>query len=249
MSLTPFVYLDTPLDTLTAGVSLAVGDATRKHLSTVLRLKPGADVQVSDGQGRTARAVLDAGGMLTLTGTPDVEPPDRVAVTLAQGVPKLRKLDTVVRLATEAGVAAVLPVVTARSPVTLGDVALAKHEARLAQLRSAAGEQARRPYQLTLQHPVGFDMLCETHRQQPWLLCDSDGDAVHTAVAELAGTVQATGTVTVVVGPEGGFTPEEKAFARACGARVIRLSSSVLRSEHAGLYAVAAVRAVLDQSV
>lgn len=245
MSLTPFVYVDLPLDGVNAGAVLHVDEATAKHLTTVLRLRAGAQVVVSDGLGRSATGELCDATTVKLATAVSEQAPARVAVTLAQGVPKLKKMDTVVRLATEGGAAAVWPVVTSRSPVKHADVQSSRQQERLLAVRQAAGEQARRVYRLALHEATGFSAACDALNGTPWLVCDAAGMAVHEAMRTVGPAAVNAGTLTVMVGPEGGFSAEELREAITAGAVVVRLADSVLRSEHAGLFAVGAVSTLL----
>jgi len=238
VSLTPFVYVDTPLEGVMPGTALTVSDDTWKHVRTVLRLKPGMPVVASDGLGVTVDAAVAASdNMFIVTGEWHTHQAETPALTLVQAVPKLRKLDTVVRLASEVGVDTVLPVVTTRSHAGLRDVGQDKLSARLRAIATAAGEQARRPYRLTLATPVLFATLCDMLDGTPAVLLDGDGDGFAAVMERVTTQADGVSRIALVVGPEGGFTEEERTQARACGVHVARLGASVLRTEHAGLAA------------
>ncbi len=118
MSATPFVHVAADLAAAGPGDAVPLGEDEAHHLTRVLRLRTGAEVEVADGRGRQAVGVLDA-GVVVLTAAPVATPRPRPELVLAQALPKGRKLDEVVRLATELGVDRVVPVVAARSVVTL----------------------------------------------------------------------------------------------------------------------------------
>ena len=247
MSLTPFVYVDMPLTSVEPGTVVTVSDDTAKHVTTVLRLKPGMPVVLSDGAGVVVGATVAGPNTLTLTSLPQSVAAETPAITLVQAVPKLRKLETVVRLATEAGVHTVLPVITARSQASVKDLAEAKLVTRLEAIAHAAGEQSRRAHRLNLANAVPFTGLFETLAGRPLLLVDGTGAGFHDTVDELRGQIDTTGQLALAIGPEGGFTPDELTAARQAGARVARLGQSVLRSEHAGVSAVSAAAVLLGR--
>lgn len=247
MSITPFVYVDTALAACRAGDVIGMDADTAKHVTTVLRLKPTAPVLLSDGCGAMAAAEVHAATAFRVTGAVTTHAVARPAVTLIQAIPKLRKLDTVIRLATEGGVARVWPVATARSQATTTAVTAPKMAARLAAIARAAGEQARRPHRLEIVEPAGFAAVFAELSGTPLVLFDPEGDGFRPGIAPLLDPIAASGSVGILIGPEGGFTPEERAVAVAHGAAVLRLSDSVLRTEHAGLAAVFALGGVLGR--
>ncbi|MEX2533008.1 MAG: RsmE family RNA methyltransferase [Nitriliruptoraceae bacterium] len=240
MSLTPFVYVDAPLAQCTPNDTVTLSDDAWKHVTTVLRLKTGMPVIVSDGAGVSVEATIGTAKTVTIDAPASWLAPDVPAITLVQSIPKPRKLDTVVRLATEAGVDTLQTVATSRSGAKLTDVTQPKLWARLAAIADAAGEQARRAKRLTLAQPVPFDELFDTLNGMPCLLVDPAGGGFTAGVTALFEQIDRYGTLAVLIGPEGGFSGPERALAKANGAVVVRLGTAVMRTEHAGMAAVSA---------
>lgn len=240
MSLTPFVYVDVPLAQCTPNDTVTLSDDAWKHVTTVLRLKAGMPVIVSDGAGVSVQATIGMPKTVTIDAPARRHLSDVPAITLVQSIPKARKLDTVVRLATEAGVDTLQTVATSRSSAKLTEVTQPKQLARLLAIADAAGEQARRAKRLTLAEPVPFDTLFDTLDGMPCLMVDPAGEGFMAGVRAVSEQIDRHGTLAVLIGPEGGFSGPERALAQANGAMVVRLGAAVMRTEHAGVAAVSA---------
>jgi 16S rRNA (uracil1498-N3)-methyltransferase len=245
MSRTPFVHLAADLADAGPGVAVALGEDEAHHLTRVLRLRVGAEVEVADGRGRRVAAVLGA-GQVVLTADPVHTPRPRPELVLAQALPKGRKLDEVVRVATELGVDRIVPVATARSVVTLRGERAARAAERWRAVGRAAAEQSRRPYLPRVDTPVEVASL-------PTVASVAAGGALLVAapgaapLPEVVASSARAAPVTVAIGPEGGFTTEEVAALVAAGARAVGLGPAVLRTEHAGAAALAVLGALLGR--
>ena len=236
MSLTPFVHLDVDLDVAAGGERIDLAPADRHHLTTVLRLGSGAPVEVADGRGASAAAVL-VDGAIELTGSVSRHPRPRPELVLAQALPKGRKLDEVLRQACELGVDEVRVLDTARSVVRLDAGKLERVRGRWEAVVRSACEQARRPHRPAVLGPLALDHL---GRDDELLLVAHPGAPGLPTVAEV---VAGSPSLVLAVGPEGGFTDEEVADAVAAGALAVGLGPSVLRTEHAGAAGLAVLAA------
>jgi 16S rRNA (uracil1498-N3)-methyltransferase len=246
MSATPFVHVTADLADAARGVAIDLAPDEVHHLSRVLRLRPGAEVEVADGRGRRALAVLDT-GQVVLTADPVALPRPRPALALAQALPKGRKLDEVVRLATELGVDRVVPFGAARSVVTLTGERAERAVERWRAVGRAAAEQARRPFLPQVDPPVDVAALPAVAgvAKGALLLVAAPGAA---ALPDLVvPSWSERGSVTVAIGPEGGFTADEVAALIAAGAQPVGLGPAVLRTEHAGGAALAVLAALLGR--
>jgi 16S rRNA (uracil1498-N3)-methyltransferase len=114
MTRSPHIVLSETLQGCGAGVAIALDDAQRHHLRTVLRLAVGAGVSVTDGDGRTAEGELGETA-IRLTAAPRRTPPRSPRLVLAQAVTKGRRLDDTVRAVCELGVDVIVPFVAART--------------------------------------------------------------------------------------------------------------------------------------
>ena len=231
----PRFYCPQPLAT---GATIELPDAVAHHLH-VVRLQPGAGLTLFNGEGGQYRATLLETGKRRATAMvdafEDVETEAPYAVTLAQGLPEGTKMDWIVEKAVELGVSAIQPLSARRSVVRLAGERLDKRQAHWQGVIVAASEQCGRN-RLARLHPL--------RDVQPWLATPGDGVRIllsPRATQSLAGWARAAGPqpVTLVVGPEGGLSPEEEDAAVAAGALPLSMGPRVLRTETAGLAALA----------
>jgi 16S rRNA (uracil1498-N3)-methyltransferase len=222
-----------------AGV-LGLTDADAHHLRDVLRLSAGDEIVVVDGIG-AAIVRLDA-TTPDVTGTCIRRLPARSIprVTLAPALAKGDKTDTVVRQATELGVARIVPFAAERSVLRLEG---AKAEVRAERWRRVAAEAAKQSQRVdvpVIVGPVRVADLPDALVGCTVLVCWEDasgapgiGEALERAA------VSEDGEVAVVVGPEGGLTPGEVALLVEAGALPVSLGATILRTETAAVVAAA----------
>jgi 16S rRNA (uracil1498-N3)-methyltransferase len=230
------------LERLRTGRVRVVADEAH-HLARVLRARPGDPVQAFDGAGDEAdgRVVAVVDGAVEL----ELEPPRPspreapLAVTLAVALLKGDKLAQVARQATELGVADVAPIVTRRcdvprlSPGKLG---------RLRRVASEAAKQSGRARVPDVREAVALAEL--RWEGEAWLADPEAERGVDAATDRLA--ADGAEALTVITGPEGGLTEEERAELTARGVRPVRFGPRVLRAETAPVALAAAVLARVD---
>lgn len=236
MSLTPYVHLDVDLSEAVGGGRITLGADDLHHLTTVLRLGAGAPLEVADGGGRSAPAVL-GDAAVELAGPVTVVAPPRPYLVLAQALPKGRKLDEILRQACELGVDEVRVIDTARSVVRLDDRKLDRIRARWVAVARAACEQARRPFRPQILGPLPLDRLGRD--DELLLLAHPDAPGLPTVVDAW----QDSDRLVLAIGPEGGFTDGEVADAVSAGGLAVGLGLTVLRTEHAGAAGLAVLAA------
>jgi 16S rRNA (uracil1498-N3)-methyltransferase len=218
-------------------IAFAADDA--RKIATVLRGRSGEQVQVIDSSGTAYAATLDVSEAVHATLDESlaraVAEPTRV--TIAQAIPKGQKMDLIVEKATELGVAAIVPVRSARVVgERTGD---AKHE-RWQRLAKSAAQQCGRASIPAVEPIAEWDALLARFPSfdrvyLPWELAD-----VRPLREVFAG--DASANVLFVVGPEGGFAADEVAQAVAAGAQAISLGTRILRTETVALVVLAALR-------
>lgn len=220
--------------------------AAHRHLIKVLRLSPGAAIQVFDGAGSEIEARIEAVGKATVEislGSRHFLPAAACAITLLQCLPRGGRMDLVVQKTTELGVARIVPVVSERSMV------------------KPAGQQRRR-WQAIAEEASRQSGRADVAEVEE---CVELGVAIGRGTATVAGA--ATGaatesarfvlwedekrrslaqalaagprTVALLVGPEGGFSPAEVALATRAGFLPVGLGPRILRCETAAIVAVA----------
>jgi len=230
------------LDEVPAGDVLTVAGSEGRHAVDVLRLGAGERVRVSDGRGLLVEgSVLAAEGstlQVHVLARHDVPAPEPEFV-LVQALPKGDHGPLAVDLATELGVDRIVPWTAARCVTKWRDDRIDKGLAKWRSAARAASKQARRPRVPEVTAPMST-------RQVIGLLGDVDLTLVlhEQARRPLAQVeVPASGTVAVIVGPEGGITDGEVVAFRAAGAHPVRLGPEVLRTSTAGAAALAALSA------
>lgn len=161
-------------------------------------------------------------------------------VILYQAVPKGRHMDLVVEKATEIGVDRIVPLATERGVVRL-DRGTGKVE-RWRRVAEAAARQSLRLRVPDVVKPVSFPEAVREASEDGVLLHNGEG------LPRLEEAIGA-GTVILFVGPEGGWSEAELSLAEVSGLSLAQLGSYRLRSETAGVVAVARARAALEAAV
>ena len=163
-------------------------------------------------------------------------------LTLAQALPKGKMFDNIVRHATEIGASRIVPVVTGRTEVRLDDKRSPKKEAKWRTAALEAAKQCGTPFIPEISSTTGLERLLETEDVYDLKLVAALAPEARSLAKflprELQGTPEAPFRVLWLVGPEGDFTQEEIAAARAHGFSFVTLGPYVLRCETAALYAL-----------
>jgi 16S rRNA (uracil1498-N3)-methyltransferase len=205
----------------------ALSPDDRHHLGRVLRLRPGETVSVSDGAGAWRRCEWTEAGALEPVGAVEHVPRPAPPITVGFALLKGDRPEWVVQKLTELGVDRIVPLATARTVVRwTGDRAL-RHRERLRTVAREAAMQSRRAW---LPEVTDVTELADV------------ASLPGAALAEPGGAPPSLDRPVVLVGPEGGWAPEEVAL----GLPTVDLGPTVLRAETAAV-AVAAVLGALRQ--
>lgn len=236
------VHLVPTLAGVGPGAEVVVEGDEAHHAVAVRRLRVGEQLVLTDGAGTSVRAVVASTGKRTLTAVVEevdaAERPDP-EVVVVQAIPKGDRGELAVEVLTEVGATRVVPWAAARSVAVWKGERAAKSLARWRSTAREAAKQARRSW-----FPEVGEMASTAEVAD--LVASADLAVVlhEEATASLAALdVPRHGTVVVVVGPEGGLTPEEVARLVGAGAVSVRLGPEVLRTSTAGVAAVAALLA------
>jgi 16S rRNA (uracil1498-N3)-methyltransferase len=234
----PRFYLDAGL---TVGTTAELPADAAHHALRVLRLTAGDVVVLFNGRGGEACGALQVDGpraAVRIERCNAVERESPLAVTLVQAWIATDKLEWVMEKAVELGVARLIFVPAARSVVRLDSTRRERRMARLAQLVIAACSQCGRnrlPL-LSSADSLAAGLAAAGDAPLRWLL---DPVAPDSTTLDAA----AARSVALAVGPEGGWTDDERAVATGAGWRAARLGPRILRTETAGLAALAALQA------
>ncbi|MBB6675384.1 RsmE family RNA methyltransferase [Cohnella nanjingensis] len=243
-------YFVTPARLSEREVTLEGDDA--RHLATVMRAKAGEAFIACDGEGRECVAevaAIEPGrvvGRIVERRASESEMAWRV--TVAQSLPKGDKFETVIQKGTEAGAAAFLPFLSRRTVVQYDERKEAKRLERWRKIAKEAAEQAHRGKLPEVGGVMTWKALLASFPDydQVWLCYEEEGrrgEGLRPALLRFRQSLGADAQprVLLVVGPEGGFAPQEAEQAQAAGAACVGLGRRILRTETAALVALAAI--------
>ncbi len=224
---------------LTSGSRIELEANAARHVAKVLRLREGDELLLFDGRGGEYPARIAELGKREVViecGTHrQIELESPLSVTLAQGVSKGERMDYTIQKAVELGVSRIVPLDTSRSVVNLKGDRLEKKMAHWRGVIISACEQCGRNTPPELLPLVKLDA---------WLAKGADGAGLvldHRAEYSIT-TLDASEAFTLLIGPEGGLSEEERNRAYAAGYQGLRLGPRVLRTETAALTALAALQ-------
>ncbi|KQL48952.1 16S rRNA methyltransferase [Brevibacillus choshinensis] len=218
-----------------------VGDDVH-HIVNVMRAREGEEIFVSDGTGRSAVAKLVSLSAKEVRATvlellaEQRELPIRV--TIGQGLPKGEKMEWILQKGTELGAYSFFPFSSERTIVKLDAKKEAKKLERWRKIVKEAAEQSHRDVLPQLLSPVSFREALEAGKQ--YTRCaiayeKEGGTTMHQVLTEMT----ADDSLLVLIGPEGGFSPDEVAQAEAKGFLSVSLGPRILRTETASQFVLA----------
>lgn len=231
-----------------AGVRRAVieGDDAH-HIHRVLRLRPGATVEVADGQGTEYTGTLDevsSSRVRVRLGAPrpSVSEP-AYHITIFQGLPKSDKMDWVAQKAAEVGAIEVVPVTMERSVTSLTAAKAAGRVERWQRIARSAAQQAARGRVPIIRSLVGLnDALSAWRTRAPDGLLIVPWEEEHErGLKALLQSAPVPRDIGIVIGPEGGMTPEEIALCASHGGQACTLGPRIFRTETAGVVVAALI--------
>ena len=236
----PRIYLPHPLR---PGHDVQLPAQAGEHIARVLRLEAGHPLRLFNGDGHEYVAELalvakrSVSARVLSSTTMDRESPLRI--TLGQGIARGDKMDWILQKATELGVARIVPLVSERTEVKLGAERAERRLAHWQAVIASACEQCGRNRLPELLEPVRLANWAAAVADEGGLrlALDPRGDV---AVRDLP-VVRAA---TLAVGPEGGLSEQDLATLQHAGFRGLRLGPRILRTETAGLAALASLQAI-----
>ena len=237
----PRIHLE---GSLQRGLEVVLPEQAGEHLARVLRLERGHPLILFNGDGNEYDATLASLARRAVTAAiVGVRPVDReapCALTLAQGIARGEKMDWILQKATELGVARIVPLVTERTEVKLDEERAERRLLHWQSVVAGACEQCGRTRLPALEPPQRLDRwLGALGQDTPQRLAlHPDGD---TTLRQLP---QVENGAILVVGPEGGLSDNDIGLLRQRDFRALRLGPRVLRTETAGIAALAALQAL-----
>jgi 16S rRNA (uracil1498-N3)-methyltransferase len=231
-------HVDLPLQ---AGAEVVLPEDVAAHLLRVLRLQVGDACVLFNGDGNDYDARItvigkrEARAEIAATRRIDNESPLRI--TLLQGIARGEKMDWILQKATELGVARILPVTSERSEVKLDAQRADKRLAHWRGIVIAACEQSGRATVPEVSAPQALAQAAGMRGGRGFIL-DPFAEASLSSVRDA--TLR---ECTIAIGPEGGWSPRDREQLIAAGYEGLKLGPRVLRTETAGIAAIAALQA------
>ena len=226
-------FLCSPIKKNQSHVTLT-GD-TAHHLIRVLRFKVGDKIRVFDQSGYEWDAEIVAKKRQSVEvalfqrNQPDVESP--VKITLLQSISKSKRMDMVMQKATELGVHKIVPMMSKNSVVRLNTKNTTRKMSHWKKITISASEQSGRVRLPAIEEPQKLTQeLLNLYKQDLSFFLDTTGsDNFNAENAE---------NITLAIGPEGGFSNEEKIMAKRSGYKIVKTGPRLLRTETAPIMAL-----------
>lgn len=221
-----------------------IGDDAR-HIARSLRMAVGDEITVSDGEGAEYTATLtkirddrcDAG----ITKSEDSKREPKSKITLFMAYPKSDKLETVIQKAVELGAAKIVPFESSRCIKKPKSDKAEERTARLNRIAEEAAKQCGRAILPAVSLPITFSgMINEAADSELAIFC-YEGTGTTSLKTLLDSFVAPPKTISVIVGCEGGFSPEEAKSAKEAGFKMANLGPRILRCETAPDYCLSAL--------
>lgn len=235
----PRFHCPTPL---APGARFELPEPVARHAVRVLRLGVGAEIVLFDGRNGEYTARIEHADRERVTVSvgawQDIERESPLKITLVQAVQAAEKMDLTIQKAVELGVGTIVPVTSRRSVVRLSGERADRRVAHWQAVAVAACEQCGRNH---------IPVVAPLQSLEQWLAVPGSGAArlMLAPGAEIAlGKLPAAAAVELLVGAEGGLDPAEIAAAEHAGFVAVSLGPRILRTETAGLAAVAAMQAL-----
>jgi 16S rRNA (uracil1498-N3)-methyltransferase len=235
-----------------SNVTLVAEEA--RHLREVLRLKPGDEVYVFNGEGkeflsRIEESRRDTAHLQIIREVEPARPESQLQLTLALALLKGEKFDLVVQKATELGVARIVPVITKHADIRLRDESdAAKRVTRWQRIAMEAAKQSGRAVVPGVASVISFSSLIEREgeRSNSLMFSERDGQSLLKSKENMAADAK---QLTALVGSEGGWSDEELAKVRAAGWAIVTLGGRTLRAETAAIAVVALLQHIFGDLI
>jgi 16S rRNA (uracil1498-N3)-methyltransferase len=238
----PLFLLDGLADPLPMlGAHLTLADDEGRHAAKVRRIRPGELIMISNGRGRGVRGVVvevGAASVVVEVTNHLTSPHEPRWFVAAQALAKGDRSELAVEMMTEMGVQEIVPWQAARSIVRWPDERAARSLARWRSTAREAAKQSRRFTVPQVSEPATTQQLARRVASVDLALLLHEESAESIAEVDLP----ATGTVLIIIGPEGGVSAEELGELTRAGARPVSISDGVLRTSTAGVVALSGLK-------
>ena len=223
------------------------------HMKNVLRMRPGEELMVSDGNNLKYLCAVEeygeGGAVLRILEEMQTDTELSSKLYLFQGLPKQDKMELIVQKAVELGAYQVIPVSTRRSVVKLDEKKALKKVERWQQIALSAAKQAGRGYIPQVADVMSYPEALSYAKKLDVVLIPYELAEGMKETKEIIESIVPGQSVGIFIGPEGGFEKEEEELALEWGAKAVTLGRRILRTETAGLAMLSVLMFRLEESI
>jgi 16S rRNA (uracil1498-N3)-methyltransferase len=232
------IRLFLPPENLSSQQVVISGDQAR-YLSTVVRLKPGELLTIFDGRGRRyvckSLKIQKKEVIVEKVEEEIYSTESPLSLTLAQGIPKGDKMDLIIQKSTELGVKKIVPLITERSQIRHTEKGERWHKIAL-----SASQQSGREKIPMISEPVNVKEFLERHHTGHGIMLSEEAEERN--LRNTLNDFQGVAGITLLVGPEGGFSKDEVTAAIEKGFKSVSLGPRILRTETAPITALSIIQ-------
>jgi len=233
---------------LQVGSHLEIGGSEARHMVKVARHLVGDEVALSDGNGLMAKvriSQIDRESVTVIVQEIENHSAPRITLCVIQALTKSDRAHECVELLVEAGVDEIIPWQSSRS---VGKWKGQASHAKWSEWIRGAVKQSRRNRIPSLGELVSTYSDLNFNNQSTILLAfdENSRNTLDSSLSTVLPNLEEIDRIVIVIGPEGGITPEELASLSKMGAIILRLGGPVLRSAHAGAIALGAIQSALS---
>ena len=220
------------------------------HIRSVLRMKPGEQVVISDGRDKDYYCKITElnPGEITVQVLKETEAAELPArLILYQGLPKGEKMELIIQKTVELGVTRIVPVMTKRTVVKLDDKKAKKKTERYNMIAESAAKQSGRGMIPEVTMPVSFaEAVSMAEKLDMNIIPYEEAEGVEYS-RNIIKSIKGKKSLGIFIGPEGGFAREEVEKALDAGASAITLGHRILRTETAGMAVISIIMFELEE--
>lgn len=214
------------------------------HIKNVLRLNKGEKIVICDGQGQDYYCIIDNVAkeqvIAVIEDKQKANTELRTKIYLFQGLPKKDKMEFIVQKAVELGVYEIVPVKMKRTIVKIDNEK--KERAKLNRWQTIANEaskQSRRGILPNVHEIISYKEAIDMAKELEYVILPYELAENMEYTRKSIEEASKCSSIGIFIGPEGGFDEEEVSFAKEIGIKTITLGNRILRTETAGLTALA----------
>ena len=214
------------------------------HIARSLRMAVGDEITVSDGDGREylckLSSIRDEDCLAKVESERDSSSEPRSEITLYMAYPKGDKLETVVQKAVELGVTSIVPFISSRCIKRPPEDKADKQTQRLSKIATEAAKQCGRGRLPTVEKPISIGAVAGAVSNYELTLFCYEGEGTR-SLRDVLESAKLPKKIAVIVGSEGGFSPEEAKTLTENGAVAVNLGPRILRCETAPDYVLSSI--------